>query len=72
MELENVNLNGDSVVTSHSKNSFNFFFLRIMKIEFKNECCMLLFLQDVVIAQNTKPPCCSLQQSIWNEPNLLL
>jgi hypothetical protein len=43
MELKNVNPNADNVVVSNLIN-INFFFLKIMKIEFKNKDHMLFFL----------------------------
>jgi hypothetical protein len=43
MELKNVNPNGDNVVVSNPIN-VNFFFLKIVKIEFKNEDFILFFL----------------------------
>jgi hypothetical protein len=42
MELKNANPNGDNVVASNLIN-VNFFFLKILNIEFKNEHHMLFF-----------------------------
>jgi hypothetical protein len=49
MELKNVNPNGDNVVVSNLINVNFFFFLTIVKIEFKNEDHMLFFLKDTMI-----------------------
>jgi hypothetical protein len=53
MELKNVNPNGGIVVASNMIN-FNFFFLKIVKIELKNEDHILFFLNDTMIARRKK------------------
>jgi hypothetical protein len=49
MELKNINLHGGNVIASNL-NNINIYFLKIVKIKFKNKHHVLFFLQDVMIA----------------------
>jgi hypothetical protein len=53
MELKNINPEADNVVPSNLI-SISFIFLKIVKMEFKNEDLRLFFLKDTMIARKTK------------------
>jgi hypothetical protein len=68
MELKNVNPN---VVPSNLIN-INFFFLKIVKIEFKNKDHRSFFLKDIVIAQKINSLFRSPHKSKLNESKLTI
>jgi hypothetical protein len=51
--LNNVNFNGENVVANNLSHS-NFFFLKTIKIEFKNNHHMFFLLRDVIIVRKIK------------------
>ena len=55
MELKNVNLDCNNVGASNL-NNINYVFLKVVKVEFKNEH-MLFFLKNIMIVQKNKNYC---------------